>query len=166
VKLNQAIFVLGFVLLMNFHCLGKSWNGITPFLSNRADVEKILGIGIGSDFVAYETKKEIVYIDYYVADPKCCERMTNQCWRIPNGTVAQIVVSPKKGLLIEKLKINLATFEKEEKRDDVKGIFYVDRNDGFIIDASSMKNGTYVQFIFLPSKIMLKEKTLDCKLAR
>jgi hypothetical protein len=112
----------------------KSWNGITPGVSTRLEVKKILGKGppwLG-EVNRYELKRSTVYISYEVKkDNKYSDK----------DIVTEIHLSPdKKGLLSSYIK-KLPNFHKEfvkiEVDDSISHVHgqahYVNNKEGFEI---------------------------------
>jgi hypothetical protein len=66
---------------------GKSWRGIEPLHSTRADVERLFGsqvVRCGGSACIYELAEEIVFV-LYSRDSSCKNDDATSAWRVPVG---------------------------------------------------------------------------------
>ena len=105
------------------------WRGIRPLYSKRPDVERLLGKADDPSkehSVVYKTEKEVVIIDY--AGGLSCK--AGAAWRVPRGTVVDIIVSPRKPVLLSELHIDEDRYTRtlDLKISDV--VRYTNEEDG------------------------------------
>ena len=93
-----------------------------PLHSTREDVERLLGKP-NATYGRYEFDKERAEISY----------STGLCvngWKVPVGTVIDIVVSPKESLRISDLKVDLRKYERVRDPKVTSHVYYANRDDG------------------------------------
>lgn len=81
---------LACLLLAPQVCIGKTWRGITPLISTRLDVERILGNPV-LDRNVYDTPEGRAII--YYSDGKPCEEGLPGLGNIPEGVVTEIYIT-------------------------------------------------------------------------
>jgi hypothetical protein len=86
------IAVLSSLFLLPGICSGKEWRGITPLVSTRLDVERILGKPV-TDKDVYDTPDGRAVITY--SDGRRCEEGLPGLGNIPRDTVVEISLSFK-----------------------------------------------------------------------
>jgi len=110
----------------------KEWHGIVPLHSSRADVERILGPAkdpTKEHVSKHETENEEVTVEYSTGLP--CGAGWPGVWRVPRGTVINIIVHPKKELRFADLHLD----ERQYKKTDNEGhgppyFYYTDEKEG------------------------------------
>jgi hypothetical protein len=106
-RIALSISILIFASTVFTHGQSNSWRGLTPLLSTRADVEKLLGKPKEDKYSCcrYETPNEYVSVSY--AADKCDEG-----WNVLKDTVLSLSVSPNSdvGKSLEELKIDKSGF--------------------------------------------------------
>src|SRR3982750_2337536 len=105
------VFIALLFLLTPFRCCENNvWNGITPFRSTRAEVEKLLGppsnIALRTGY--YKTKEEAVFIVF--SQRPCSVRPTPG--NTPDSIVVILEVSPNIPPKLSDLKIDKTKFER------------------------------------------------------
>lgn len=112
--------------------LNKRWGFITPCVSTKAEVEKLLGIPTTNDetyFLTYSLKKEKIRVLYSSerTDSKICNDKTRV------DTVILFSVIPLKDTKLSELKIDLNKFKKQERYRG-KEFFYRSLEEGIFIE--------------------------------
>lgn len=134
----------------------SSWRGITPLLSTREDVERIIGVKskrTGLDKI--KTKNQEIFIRY-ITEP--CEKDRNS-WNVPNGTVFRIDVIPQTHLPLASLNVDLSKFRATEVKD-VEGVkVYTNREDGFEFEYYKRKDSV-LRLTYFPTE---KDSKLRCR---
>lgn len=108
----------------------KEWGGITPLLSTRSDVERLLGPSTKPSGSTYKTDNESVFITY---SNGTCEQDPRSRWNVPRDTVIQISVYPKKEQRFTDLHIDESNYKKEEDPHRLGSFYYTNDKDGHII---------------------------------
>src|SRR6266576_125893 len=140
---RAALSVLVF-LVMATPCLGKSWRGITPLKSTRADVEHLLGAST-TDPPTYYFSDETVQIEY--SKCRCEQKCSYDEWNVPPGTVTRIRVRLKREVKLAVLQLKLAEFEKIGDADLVDQFVLVNEKEGFAVEVG---RGSVFGFIYEP----------------
>jgi len=89
-KFAITLTFLGCLVLTPQICAGKTWRGITPLISTRLVVERILGKPV-LDKNVYDTPEGRAIIHY--SDGKACEEGLPGLGNIPRDTVVEISLS-------------------------------------------------------------------------
>ncbi|HKP46322.1 MAG TPA: hypothetical protein VJT50_06960 [Pyrinomonadaceae bacterium] len=133
----------------------KSWRGLTPLRSTRADVEKLLGKPQPGSRNFYKTTTETVSVAY--AETPCAYG-----WRVPLDTVISLMVTPKEPLKLADLKLNEANYDKRKDLNLENIYYYVDVRNGlnWTVDTS---NGTATAVEYYPAA---KDARLKCPLLK
>ena len=153
-KLTHRFISCGFLILA---CISvssaKSWRGIVPLHSTRADVERILGEPSRLDYI-YDLDEATVRIVY--ANQPCQPDLPSWWgnWNVPRDTVTNIIVEAD--IPVRKLKIrNLAQYK--WYTDKSRTTYY--RLPGLGMEYS-VKNGRVVDITYGPTE---KDKGLLCR---
>lgn len=150
--MRQFITCSLLVLSLEGFAFAKSWRGIVPLRSTRADVEKILGKPTASNHV-YKIGAGTVDVTY---SQKRCEQHDPSgwgSWNVPSDTVinlsfdADFLVSDLKIRNLEKYKLRTDSSLNAEYRLPVEGIQY------------SVKGDRVVRITYGPTD---KDKNLRC----
>lgn len=113
------------LLLMSEDASAKTWRGIVPLHSTRADVEKLLGPPNNEDS-GYDIDDEQTSITY---GSRSCEKDLPGGWNLPSNTVVEIRVSWNKDMAMADLSVN---WQKLEQIYSVRTaqIDYLDAEEG------------------------------------
>lgn len=130
--LNKVIVLFCCVLVAASLAYAKGWHGITPLRSTRADVEKQLGPAkdpTKEHVSMHETENEEVIVEYSTGPP--CGTGWPGVWRVPRGTVINIIVHPKREVRFADLHLD----EGQYKETDNEGhgppyFYYTNKPDG------------------------------------
>src|SRR5690242_15498437 len=109
-KARNCFVVVVLLLLSSFSIDAKSWRGIEPLHSTRADVERLLGskvIRCSTSACIYDLGEETVFI-FYAAEPTCKPGDRATTWKVPAGTVLEIGVHFKRDRLLSELQVDLS----------------------------------------------------------
>ena len=156
----KIILLLGLASgLMFIQCKEKNnWQGITPLLTKRAEVEALLGSPtFGTGYIlSYDTQSERITIWYGGAKPA----KENPCrWNVSPDTVLHFILAPKKKLLLSEVKLDLKKFEKREDLE-VKGAFYYfNEEDGITITTRVREGEEVVESINYNPKLEDRKKS-------
>jgi hypothetical protein len=132
------------ILLVAASADAKPWRRIVPLHSTRADVKRRLGKPNPRNN-QHEFKTERAFIFYSDGTP--CAKAPEGAWNVPRDTVVSILVTPKTGLRLSALKLDLQKYKKvtdpEVKtrtryQNEEEGITYEvfeggGKNDGLIL---------------------------------
>ena len=136
----------------------ESWRLITPLVSTRQQVERLLGSPVIQNDI-YDADGFRITI-WYSGGPD-----NGSCkWDVPNDTVIRMVVSPKKRPLLSQAGFELSQFEMRGTLDD-EVWNYVNEEKGILINTynSSPTNKTVIFLEFFPTEKEKKEKCLPKK---
>jgi hypothetical protein len=123
-KLTQFVLAITcWLLCIASSSEAKQWRGLVPLHSSRADVERLLGRpNISGRFTStYQLESEAVSFIYSAGGP-CGVDATNR-WRVPQNTIVDISVAPKKEVRFSVLNLDQKAF-KETDDPMVEGLFY------------------------------------------
>jgi hypothetical protein len=103
--LVKASVLIALIAFTSTDAFGKSWKGIVPLRSTRADVERILRRPMTAwpDRSYFNFPKEIVLVTYQAGTCNDYEGPFGLGWRVPVGTVTSIGIIPKTEMKKEKL---------------------------------------------------------------
>jgi hypothetical protein len=145
---------------------GKSWHGIAPLQSTRADVERLLGApkdDLEGILVTYTLPDEIVNIQY-AANPKCQEKWPYDTWDVAKRTVTFISVRPNREVRFGELNLDLSKFKKEPGDHDVpEHCSYFDEEQGFSVFVYERKEASQSLVDFFVYGPASKDNVLRCK---
>ena len=144
--LTKVIVLLTAVVLAGVTSHAKSWRGIVPLKSTRADVERLLGKP--NELGRYQFEKERAYIHYKngpcsVGDESC------ECYAA-DDTVREIYVQLEDSLKFARLIIDKTKFKKNIYPEDRNLAVYSNDVAG-IIYVVSLRDGDVVTIQYLPS---------------
>ena len=115
----------------------EQWRGIIPLKSTRADVDRLLGKPLpgNPDFLAkYKLRDEEVTINY--ADRKLCREADRCECLVPDGTVLDISVQPKRKVSFATLRIDQDKFSKHPLAENADIEVYYNGEAGLIYTIS------------------------------
>ncbi|HET6976531.1 MAG TPA: hypothetical protein VFI24_09435 [Pyrinomonadaceae bacterium] len=137
------------LLLVCTSAKARSWRGIEPLHSTRADVERLLGskvVRCGGSACIYELAEEIAFI-LYASDSSCKNDSAESAWKVPVGTVIEIGIHFKRDKPISELEFDLTKFEKVEDKHIRGLVYFVNADEGLRVEAglSTVRGVTYFQ---------------------
>src|SRR5262245_4079645 len=115
-KTQTRLTALSLLLLACTSVDAKSWRGIEPLHSTRADVERLMGsqvVRCGGSACIYELDEEIAFI-LYASDSSCKNEGAPSAWNVPVGTVIEIGIHFKKDKPLSELEFDPSKFERVE----------------------------------------------------
>lgn len=167
-KKLKVILFLGIWLLGTSVCFAQikevknnSWKEITPLISTRQDVEKILGKPIEDDIYSavYKTKDERVIVSYKVLETK----KTKSCvWDVPINTVLGFRIYPLKIVLLSETKFDLTKFERESWGYEA---FYTNPKEGLEVVTNAVP-GEKEQVLYFWYSATLSDRQRKCKISK
>ncbi len=149
IKLWTFLTIVLTVLLQSNSVEGKSWRGIEPLRSTRADVEVLIGFKVvrcGGSSCIYDLGEEIVFV-LYATDSSCNNDDAATAWKVPVGTVIEIGVHFKQDKPLSQLGFDLSRFKKVEDEHLPGWIYYVNLEDGVRVEGGlkTASDVTYFQ---------------------
>lgn len=132
-----------------------TWKGITPLVSTRADVERVLNASDPTmDVVStYFSKWGKLYVQY--SEGKCADSKENE-WDVVKDTVLGPSIYPKEPLFPADLGFDLSKFIRESVAIDLPSMFvFRNMDDGlaYYVDENSYpKPGIVPSYSYFPAK--------------
>ena len=155
---TRALFTGIFTLLIvASEMSAETWNGIDPLKSQKASVERILGVCPDNEDISrclYQFKDRNVLVEYTVGPP-CSE--TQRVWNVPNGTVLRVTVYQKDALLLKEFERELRDFRREEDQELTGIEYYSQRERGLTLEVS----GGFVRTLYY-GPLAADRKMLAC----
>jgi len=105
----------------------KSWRGITPLKSTRADVERLLGKP--NNLGRYQFENERASIHYAETG---CDRPSDCTCLVPKDTVLHVFVTIEVEMKFSALKIDKAKYEKRRDRHLLTFVSYSNADEGVV----------------------------------
>jgi hypothetical protein len=133
------------------------WKELVILQSKRADVEKIMGKGEEHGLIAYYSLKEgSLHVEYSDGH---CRPGQYRGWKVPEGTVIEIVYTPFNGpLKFSSLHLDLSKFRIVRESPDVHDLLtYIKDDEG--IAYTVQLDGTVSEIRYFPSA---KYESLRC----
>src|SRR5262249_28789823 len=134
---------------------GKAWHGITPLVSTRSDVERLLGKPNDSKEggVYYDLSRELVVIEFQGETCSSTMGRFGFGWDVPLDKVTFIGIIPKTPMTKEFAGVTSAF-----KIDDKWGgfVYFDNDDDGFSVE---VYDGTVTNIRYAPSN---KDDSLKC----
>jgi hypothetical protein len=124
------------VLMSVSSASAKSWRGIEPLHSTRADVERLLGLpnyDKSAHMPGYDFPEERAYITY---SSKGCEEGLPGGWNIPKDTVIEIYLIPSSWPKLSEILIPGKEYRRIQTVHTPENYYYVDEEEGVTISAS------------------------------
>lgn len=157
-RIKTLVAITSLILLTPVFCtnvFAKSWRGIVPLHSTRADVERILGkpTQAGDADVYFRLRDYLVFVSYQAAS---CSTFTGQFgleWNVPRGTVVAVGVMPRQQISIQPL-LSSGNFKRQEFNLDF--VYFTDETNGLEIETHE---GRVTLMIYTPAKA---EENLRC----
>ena len=140
-KLLTASFIV--LVLLQCPVFAKPWRGITPLVSTRSEVERVLGnpVRFSNYWGTYYTQTESISILY--SNGLQCGAGANSDWNVPEGRVITIMVSPKEIVPITSLKFDESKYQKSTDPHMQSAIHYSNIEEG---ESFSVVNGEITGF--------------------
>ena len=135
--------------------VAQGWRGITPLRSSREDVRRLFGHPTDPGKKAsavYDLKEEIILV-FFTSGPPCSP---DNEWRVPEGTVVEITVTPKVTQSLSELHFDESKLKKITDPRNPDAVKYVDAEAGRSIN---VKHGNVEFITYSPS---VKERPLRC----
>src|SRR5215216_2535993 len=142
--MKSYLLCISILLLAATAASARTWRGIEPLHSTRADVERLLGppnFDKSSHMPGYDFPEERAFITY---SPGGCEEGLPDGWNVPKDTVVQIYVTPSHWPTLSEV----LTPGKEYKQ--IRGahtphLYYVDPEEGlrFTVSDGVVQSITY-----------------------
>lgn len=119
----------------------NGFRGISPLVSTRSDVERLIGPCPQRDgpTCMYETSAETIIVTYSDGP---CEKGWPFGYNVPANTVIRIDVSPTNYVHITAILPNLETYHKRVREDG--SLIYIDDQEGFAVEVFEGKVGTMI----------------------
>jgi len=134
----------------------RTWRGIEPLHSTRADVERLLGppnVDKASHWPGYDFPEERAYITYSSGG---CEEGLPGRWNVPKDTVIEIYLIPRRSPQVSEMLISGKEYRRIETVHTPGNYYYVDAEEGVTFSAS---NDVVHTISYGPSS---KDKQLSC----
>jgi hypothetical protein len=146
---NKILFLFVLCFLLANKSQAKSWRGIVPLKSTRADVERVLGSGSGECKCIYDLEKETVQVTYSQGD---CLVGGSGGWNIQPNTVIRLNIRPKTKESFESFVSNAnldsRVLAKTEDPELPGILYYKDAKTGLVV---SVENNTVLDYGFEPT---------------
>ena len=107
----------------------QGWRGLVPLHSTRQDVERV--IGTPTDWY-YNLRNETVYIQF--SSGSCKDAANEDSYKVPAGTVTQIMVIPKSELPLKTLNVDITRYKKQVDGEIKEHVFYYKEGGGESIE--------------------------------
>lgn len=131
-----------------FQLEAKSWRGIVPLKSSRAEVEKLLGTA--NDLGRYQFDDERAYVFYSQGN---CDNRAGKCaCLIPPDTVVAIHVVLEVSLKFSELKIDKSRYEKQRIHPGSNAFSYSNFSEGVVYDVDESKD-EIIGIDYLPAAV-------------
>lgn len=148
---TKLLFLIA--LALTVQCQDKSWKGLTPLKSSRADVEKVLGgpaPGSREKHAAtYSTAAGRVFVLYSTGP---CSVKPSNGWNVTEGTMLSLSFYPAPEPAFDESKIDMKEFEKRPDPEILSSVAYTNEKDGISITVNSWDNTITRYHYFPPSK--------------
>jgi len=135
------------------------WRGITPLISTRAEVERVLGVPSDSlrQILMYENGTDKVDVLYAGS---ACEQTEVGRWNVSKDTVLRVKVLPQTTVLIKTLKLDRSKYQRIREAHPQNWVHYINQAQGIIIN-TEIRGGReeVVSLVYEPSS---KQKALRC----
>lgn len=111
----------------------RSWRGIMPLHSTRADVERVLGAPMKGETLIYDTEKERVFIIYQVTPCLMSDaegRPVRGGWIVPRDTVISLTVYPKTKIQFSELRVDKTKYKEARYPHGPNVVYYNNEEEG------------------------------------
>lgn len=126
-SLKLVLVSMSVIASTAFYPENKGWHGIVPLHSTRKDVKRLLGSHTKNNETKYHSKDENALI-YYSSGP--CGKDPTGSWNVPRDTVIAISVYPKIKPRFSDLRIDEASYKREEDPEVTSVTYYTDEQKG------------------------------------
>jgi hypothetical protein len=153
-KKSQAVILLSLLLFTSMAASNKGWRGIIPLHSTCNNVKKALKVNKCSLPMSEYNLPDFRVVVFFSEDDRCEDP---RGWRVPQGTITSLVVSPTKEMCPSEFGINISNYKKLPDRDVVGMEGYDNDKEGVTVN---LFNGYVQNIIFYPPTA---EENLRCK---
>jgi hypothetical protein len=140
------------------------WRSLVPLVTTRNEVEAELGApSSGKEYIfIYDTLDERITVWYGGAKTSA----TDTCsWNIPNETVFNFLLAPKKKVRLTDMKIDLTKYQKQKALEMVRDYYYYNENEGITI-TTRVTDGEEILLSIQRGPNAAQKKTYCCKEGR
>jgi len=149
------------LLLVGFQKKQIEWRSLVPFVTTRNEVEAELGApSSGKEYILiYDTPEERITVSYGGAKKSA----TDKCrWDIPNDTVFNFLLAPKKKFRLADVNIDLTKYQKQKALEMVQDYYYYNENEGVTI-TTRIVEGEEILLSIERGPDAAQKKTYCCK---
>ena len=149
------------LLLVGFQKKQIEWRSLVPLVTTRNEVEAELGApSSGKEYILiYDTTEERITVWYGGAKKSA----TDKCrWDIPNETVFNFLLAPKKKVRLADVKIDLTKYQKQKALEMVQDYYYYNENEGVTI-TTRIVEGEEILLSIERGPDAIQKKTYCCK---
>jgi hypothetical protein len=149
------------LLLVGFQKKQMDWRAFVPFLTTRNEVEADLGAPFsGKEYIwTYDTAEERITVWYGGAKTAAID----DCWwNIPNDTIFNFLLAPKKRVRLADMNIDLSKFQKQKALEMVQDYYYYNENEGITI-TTRVTDGEEILLSIERGPSAAQKKTHCCK---
>jgi hypothetical protein len=125
-KINIFVLLI-FLLASAIVSEAKSWRGLTPLKSTRADVERLFGPP--GEYKQYHFENEKVSINYYEGG---CNKVDDCRCLVPKDTILSIFVTLEVEMRFSKLGLDRTKYKKALSPEDATVAVYTNYDEGII----------------------------------
>lgn len=166
--MKKSINITILILILTFHCFGQDdsiengWKGIKTLKTDKATVEKIVGLPEASKdgYYNYDTKDFFMQVNYSSAPCQKSDYNRGK-FNIPENTVLWYHVLFKKETKFADLKLKREQYERQIDRENNSLVYYTNRSEGILISVvifDGIEHIPEIQFDPTPSD----EKKFSC----
>jgi hypothetical protein len=156
--LVRSLLLFLFCLLLVSESKAKSWRGIIPLKSTRADVERLLGRP-NAKYQRYQIENEEATVTF--SKGECAEG-----WKVPRDTVLNMTITFKQRRTLSDLKVDLTKYERFTD-PHVSHVYYSNREEGVmyeVFEGNSADTGAILDVYYQPTR--KDERLLRCSRTR
>lgn len=149
------------LLLVGFQKKQIEWRSLVPLVTTRNEVEAELGApSSGKEYILiYDTTEERITVWYGGAKKSA----TDKCrWDIPNETVFNFLLAPKRKVRLADVKIDLTKYQKQKALEMVQDYYYYNENEGVTI-TTRIVEGEEILLSIERGPDAAQKKTYCCK---
>ncbi len=149
------------LLLVGFQKKQIDWRAFVPFLTTRNEVEADLGAPFsGKEYIwTYDTPDERITVWYGGAKTAAIDDCR---WNIPNDTIFNFLLAPKKRVRLADMNIDLSKFQKQKALEMVQDYYYYNENEGITI-TTRVTDGEEILLSIERGPSAAQKKTHCCK---
>ena len=128
-RIKILIYCAWLILVTAGTSSAQGWRGLVPLHSTREDVQRT--IGNPTDYY-YSLRNETVLIEF--SSGTCKDAANEDSYKVPAGTVTQIMVIPKSELSLKTLNVDIAKYKKSVDGEIKEHVFYYKEGGGESIE--------------------------------